>query len=552
MSDLDIARAARLRPMADVAADLGLSPDDLRPYGRDKAKIELHAAADAPMDGKLILVSAMSPTPAGEGKTTVTVGLGQAFGRIGARAAIALREPSLGPVMGLKGGAAGGGHAQVVPMESINLHFTGDLHAITCAHNVLASLVDNALHFKEGPPLDPRKTTWKRVLDVNDRSLRNVIVGLDGDGVPRQTGFDITAASEVMAVFCLARDRADLRARLARIVVGETYDGVPVTAGDLGADGPMAALLDEALAPNLVQTLEGTPALVHGGPFANIAHGTNSLIATRMALRLADYVITEAGFAFDLGAEKFFDIVCRAGDLSPAAVVIVATVRALKMHGGKKLTEIKDFDPEAVRRGMANLHAHLDTAQAFGVPTVVAINHFAGDHEDEVAVVQAACAERGVRAVVADVFGQGGAGGEALARVVKAAADGFDGHYTPLYSLDMPPEEKIRAIARRAYGAADVQFSPEAQKQIARFVAQGFGGLPVCMAKTQNSLSDDPKRLGRPTGFTLTVREVLVSAGAGFLVAITGDIMRMPGLPRHPQGLALSVDAHGRISGLGK
>lgn len=551
-SDLDIAREARLRPILDVATDLGLSPFDVRPYGHDKAKIDLNAAADRPLDGKLILVSAMSPTPAGEGKTTVTVGLGQAFARIGEKAVVAIREPSLGPVMGLKGGAAGGGFAQVVPMESINLHFTGDLHAITCAHNVLASLVDNALHFREGPPLDPRKTTWKRVLDINDRALRHVMVGLGGDGVPRETGFDITAASEVMAVFCLSRDRADLRARLARIVVGETFDGVPVTAGDLGADGPMAALLDEALAPNLVQTLEGTPALVHGGPFANIAHGTNSLIATRMALRLADYVITEAGFAFDLGAEKFFDIVCRTGDLSPSAVVIVATVRALKLHGGKKLSEIKEIDADAVRRGLANLHAHLDTAQAFGVPAVVAINHFAGDDPAEVEVVQAACAERGVRAVVADVFGHGGAGGEALARAVKEAADGFAGRYTPLYPLEITPEEKIRLIARRAYGAADVHFTADAQKQLARAVEHGFGALPICIAKTEKSLSDDPKVLGRPHGFTLTVREVVVSAGAGFLVAITGEMMRMPGLPRHPQGLALSVDAQGRISGLGK
>ena len=551
--DLEIARAARLRPMADVAADLGLTPADLRPHGHDKAKVELSAAADRPMDGRLILVSAMSPTPAGEGKTTVTVGLGQAFGRIGARALVAIREPSLGPVLGLKGGAAGGGRAQVVPMESINLHFTGDLHAITAAHNVLAALVDNALHFREGPRLDPRRVTWKRVLDVNDRSLRQVMVGLGGpaQGVPRETGFDITAASEVMAVLCLARDRADLRARLARIVVGETFDRVPVHAGDLGADGPMAALLDEALAPNLVQTLEGTPAFVHGGPFANIAHGTSSLIATRMGLRLADYVITEAGFGFDLGAEKFFDIVCRTGEIAPSAVVIVATVRALKLHGGVKFSDINTFDPDAVARGLVNLHAHLDTAATFGVPAVVAINRFPSDTDAELAVVVAACAARGVAAEITEVFTHGGAGGEALARAVKAAADGFTGHYTPLYTLEQPPEEKIRAIARGAYGAADVHFAPEAERQLRRAVELGYGNLPICMAKTEKSLSDDPRLLGRPRDFVITVREILVSAGAGFLVALTGDLLRMPGLPRHPAGLSLGVDADGRITGLG-
>ena len=551
-SDLEIARRARLRPILDVAAELGLGPADVRPHGHDKAKIELSAAADAPLDGRLILVSAMSPTPAGEGKTTVTVGLGQALGKLGAKALVAIREPSLGPVLGLKGGAAGGGHAQVVPMESINLHFTGDLHAITCAHNVLAALVDNALHFREGPALDPRRVTWKRVLDVNDRALRQVTVGLGGtaQGVPRETGFDITAASEVMAVFCLARDRADLRARLARIVVGETYDREPVTAGDLGADGPMAALLDEALAPNLVQTLEGTPALVHGGPFANIAHGTNSIIATRMGLRLADYVVTEAGFGFDLGAEKYFDIVCRAGGFAPAAVVIVATVRALKLHGGARLADLKTPDLAALRRGLCNLDAHLATARAFGVPAVVAINKFATDDPAELAAVRGHCAAMDQPAEEVDVFARGGEGGLALARQVKALADGHTTGYTPLYELALPPEEKIRAIARQAYGAADVHFTPEASRKLARAVAQGFGGLPICMAKTEKSLSDDPKVLGRPTDFTLTVRDVVISAGAGFLVALTGDLLRMPGLPRHPAGLSLGVDADGRITGL--
>ncbi|MGK0361370.1 MAG: formate--tetrahydrofolate ligase [Bradymonadia bacterium] len=551
-TDLEIARQAKPRPMSAIAEQLGLGPADLIPYGHDKAKIRLSAGADRPMDGKLILVSAMSPTPAGEGKTTVTVGLGQGFAKIGADALVCIREPSLGPVMGIKGGAAGGGRSQVIPMEAINLHFTGDMHAITSAHNLLAALVDNALHFREGPPLDPRRTTWNRVLDVNDRALRNVMVGL-GDrlqGLPRQTGFDITAASEVMAVLSLARDRADLRARLKRLLVGETFDRVPVSAGDLGADGPMSVLLDDAIQPNLVQTLEGTPATVHGGPFANIAHGSSSVVATRMGLRLSDYVITEAGFGFDLGGEKFFDIVCRAGEFGPSVVVLVATIRALKMHGGVALADLAEPDPEAVARGLPNLEKHLETADAFGVPVVVALNRFTQDTDAEISVVAERCTALGHAFEEADVWGQGGAGAVDLARRVKALADGFEGSHRPLYSLDASPADKIRAVARQTYGADAVHFTRKAELNLKRIARLGYDRLPVCIAKTQSSLSDDPKRRGRPTGFDITVREVLINAGAGFLVPLTGDVMRMPGLPRKPAGLKMGLDADGQIYGL--
>ena len=551
-TDLEIARQAQPRPIAAVAETLGLGPADLIPYGHDKAKIRLGAAADRPMDGKLILVSAMSPTPAGEGKTTVTVGLGQGFGKIGADALVCIREPSLGPVMGIKGGAAGGGRSQVIPMEAINLHFTGDMHAVTSAHNLLSALVDNALHFREGPALDPRRTTWNRVLDVNDRALRHVMVGL-GDrlqGLPRQTGFDITAASEVMAVLGLARDRADLRARLKRLLVGETFDRQPVSAGDLGADGPMSVLLDDALQPNLVQTLEGTPATVHGGSFANIAHGSSSVVATRMGLRLADYVITEAGFGFDLGGEKFFDIVCRAGEFGPSAVVLVATIRALKMHGGVALADLKTPDPEAVARGLPNLEKHLETADAFGVPVVVALNRFTQDTDAEIKVVAERCAALGHAFEEADVWGQGGAGAVNLARRVKALADGFEGQYRPLYTLDESPADKITAVARQTYGADAVHFTRQAKLNLKRIKRLGFDRLPVCIAKTQSSLSDDPKRRGRPTGFDITVREVIINAGAGFLVPLTGDVLRMPGLPRTPAGLKMGLDANGQIYGL--
>ncbi len=551
-TDLDIAQAATPRPILDVAADLGLTAADLRPYGHDKAKVRLTAGADKPMDGKLILVSAITPTPAGEGKTTVTVGLGQALGQLGKRAAVCVREPSLGPVMGIKGGATGGGHAQVIPMADINLHFTGDLHAITSAHNTLSALVDNHLHFGTGPGLDPRRVTWKRALDVSDRALRSLVTGLGGrsQGVPREAGFDITAASEVMAVLCLARDRADLRARLARIQVGETFDRTPVTAGDLNADGAMAALLNDAIEPNLVQTLEGTPAFVHGGPFANIAHGTSTVVATRMAMRLTDYVVTEAGFGFDLGAEKFFDIVSPAGGFAPSAVVLVATVRALKLHGGVALADLKHPNPNAVAEGLPNLEKHLETAQGFEVPVVVAINRFTEDTDEEIEVIRARMQALGAAVEVADVWAHGGEGALALAETVAALADGFTGQAKPLYTPDMPAEDKIRAVARGAYGAARVEFARPAVLALNRARKNGLGHLPVCIAKTQKSLSDDPTRLNRPRDFTLTVRDVVYSAGAGFLVPLTGDILRMPGLPKRPAAFDLGVDDEGHITGL--
>jgi formate--tetrahydrofolate ligase len=550
-SDLAIANSVQPKPIVEIAAALGLEPGDIRPYGHDKAKIRLDAAADRPANGKLILVSAITPTPAGEGKTTVTVGLGQALGRIGKKAIVAIREPSLGPVMGIKGGAAGGGRAQVIPMTDINLHFTGDLHAITAAHNTLAAMVDNALHFKQGT-LDARRVSWRRALDVSDRSLRSVLTGLGGptQGIPRETGFDITAASEVMAVLCMARDRDDLRARLGRIIVGQTADRTPVTARDVGADGAMAALLADALEPNLVQTLEGTPALVHGGPFANIAHGTSSIVATNMALRLADYVVTEAGFGFDLGAEKFFNIVSPAGGFGPSAVVLVATIRALKLHGGAALTELSQPDPEAVRRGLGNLDAHLASAKAFGVPTVVAINRFVTDTQDEIDVVLDHCRGQTCHTELVNVWEKGGEGGEALARKITALADGFTGRYQTLYTPEMSTQEKIRAVAKTVYGAKEVDFTRKAELAIKRAARQGFGRLPVCIAKTQKSLSDDPKALCRPRDFTVTVRDVLVNAGAGFLVPLTGSIMRMPGLPRRPAALDLGVDDSGRVTGV--
>ncbi len=551
-SDLEIARGAELRPIGEIAAKLGIDEDHLELYGRHKAKVLPGAAAGRKPDGKLILVSAITPTPAGEGKTTTTVGLGQALGRLGLNGAISIREPSLGPCLGMKGGAAGGGWSQVVPMEDINLHFTGDLHAITAANNLLAAMADNHLHFRLDPPLDPTRKLWRRVLDMNDRVLRDIVVGLGGPvhGVPRETGFDITAASEVMAALCLAEDPEDLAARLSRMLVGFGYDESPVTAGEIGAVGAMCALLKDAMKPNLVQTLEGTPAFVHGGPFANIAHGTSSVIAAKTALSLADYVVTEAGFGFDLGAEKFFDIFCRESGLSPSCVVLVATVRALKLHGGASLDSLREPDAAAVRAGLPNLEKHLETIDHFGVPELVVLNRFATDTDEEIAAVVDRCNELGVAVEVADVWGRGGEGGMAAARRMVELADSCTERYRPLYALEDTVEEKIEAIARTVYGAEAVDYLPRAKKDIANIGRLGYAQLPVCIAKTQSSLSDNPKLLGRPKDFVVTVREVLISAGAGFVVPITGNIMRMPGLPRRPAALNIRLDEQGRVDGL--
>ena len=550
-TDLDIARAATLQPIADIAAGLGLGDDVLEPYGRFKAKVRADRVPGRP-DGKLILVSAITPTPAGEGKTTLTVGLGQALKHIGRRGAIAIREPSLGPCLGMKGGATGGGHSQVLPMEDINLHFTGDLHAITAAHNLLAAMADNHLYHRHEPLLDARRLTWRRVLDMNDRALRDIVVGLGGptDGVPRESGFDITAASEVMAALCLAEDIADLKARMGRFIVGFDVKDQPITAADIGAVGAMAALLKDALEPNLVQTLAGTPAFVHGGPFANIAHGTSSVRAAKLALKLADYVVTEAGFGFDLGAEKFFDIFCRSSGLSPSCVVLIATVRALKMHGGVEKTDLGAADPGAVERGLPNLEKHLETLARFGVPAVVAVNRFTDDTQAELDVILQRCAELDVPAEVADVWGQGGQGGAALAERVVAIADGFTGRCKPLYELSATVQDKIATVAKLVYGAEAVDYTPLAKKALKRIERLGLAGLPVCIAKTQNSLSDNPKLLGRPKDFVVTVREFQIAAGAGFLIPITGEIMRMPGLPKQPAALDIDLLPDGTLQGL--
>ena len=551
-SDIDIARATTLKPITEIASQLGLSPDDIEQYGPYKAKLNPVQLNEGDRQGKLILVSAMTPTPAGEGKTTVTVGLGQALGVMGKKGLVAIREPSLGPCLGIKGGAAGGGRSQVLPMEDINLHFTGDMHAVTTANNLLSALIDNAIHHREGPALDPRRVTRRRVIDMNDRALRNILVGTGAitDGVPRQGGFDITAASEVMAALCLAEGLDDLKARLGRIIVGFDYDKNPVLASQLNAAGAMATMLKDAIKPNLVQTLEGTPAIVHGGPFANIAHGTNTVIADKMALRLADYVVTEAGFGFDLGGEKFFHIPCRMAGLSPSCIVMVATVRALKMHGGLDKKSLNTTDVAAVRRGLPNLERHLESAKKFGVPIVVCINRFTQDTDDEVDAIRERCRALGVPAEVATVWRDGGAGGVAVAERVLESVHRFDGTFTPLYPLNARVEDKIDTIAREIYGAEGVQYTKKARNDLARIDRIGLGDLPICMAKTQKSLSDDPTRLGRPTGFSITVREVAISAGAGFLVPITGNIMRMPGLGRVPAAHAIDIDESGAISGL--
>ncbi len=545
---------SRLRPISEVAADLKISPEHLEPYGRDKAKVRLealHQAEKSRQPGRLILVSAITPTPAGEGKTTTSIGLAMGLHRIGKNAALALRQPSMGPVFGRKGGATGGGASRVEPSNTINLQFTGDFHAITAAHNLLAAAIDNRLHFRT-TELDPTRILWKRALDMNDRALRHVVIGLGGSsqGVPRESGFDITAASEVMAILCLAESPADLRSRIDRILVGYTAKGDAVLAKDIGVSGSMAAILNEALMPNLVQTSESTPAFIHGGPFANIAHGCNSVLATRMAMAMAEYTVTEAGFAFDLGGEKFFDLKCRAGGLNPAAIVLVATIRALKMHGGVELAALKDADPAAVERGLENLAAHLDSAKHFSKPTIVAINQFGSDTPEEFKIVHDFCTGRGVPCATADVFGQGGGGAIELAEKVVAAVSHPATEFQPLYPLNWPAERKIEQIARVMYGADGVGILPAAAAKIRKAVNLGYGELPICMAKTQDSLSDNPKLRGRPKGFTLTVRDIEIAAGAGFLVALTGDIVRMPGLPLRPAAERIDVDADGRIVGL--
>jgi formate--tetrahydrofolate ligase len=553
--DLEIARTVKLRPIQDVGESLGLAPDELELYGRFKAKVSWPAVervADRP-DGALVLVTAMTPTPAGEGKSTTTVGLADGLRRIGRRAIVALREPSLGPVFGVKGGAAGGGRAQIAPMEDINLHFTGDMHAIGAAHNLLAAMLDNHLAQGNTLGLDPRRVLWKRVVDMNDRALRNIVLGLGGaaHGVPRESGFEITVASEVMAILCLARDLPDFKARVARIIVGETAAGAPVEARELKAAGAMAVLMKDAIKPNLVQTLEGTPAFVHGGPFGNIAHGCNSLIATRLALKLGEIVVTEAGFASDLGAEKFVDIKARTGGLSPSAAVVVATVRALKLHGGVALAALPREDVAAVRRGTENLAKHVENVRTFGLVPVVALNHFSGDSAAEVAAVLDTCRGWGVRAAVSRGWEAGGAGTMELAEtIVDVIGAAERGAFRQLYPDEWPLSRKIETIVTRLYGGDGVRVAPAAAAKLARWETLGYGRLPVCMAKTQNSLSDDAKKLGRPRGFTVTVRDAKLAAGAGFVVAYAGDILTMPGLPRTPGAETMDVDAQGNVVGL--
>ena len=553
-TDVEIARAAVPKPILDVARQLGLSADDLHPYGRDIAKVDLDVLErprKRKRESRLVLVSAITPTPAGEGKTTTCIGLADALSRIGESVCLALREPSLGPCMGVKGGAAGGGYSQVIPMERINLHFTGDFHAITSANNLLSAMLDNHIHHGNLLDIDVRRILWRRVLDLNDRALRHAIVGLGGptDGVPREAGFDITAASEVMAMLCLATDADDLRARLDRTLVAFNRSGGPITARDLGASGAMHALLNDALRPNLVQTLESTPAFVHGGPFANIAHGCNSVFATRMALHTSDWCVTEAGFGFDLGAEKFFDIKCQGAGLDTAAVVLVATIRALKMHGGRKRSELGEADPEAVRRGLPNLEKHLESIRCFGESPIVAINTFAADTAEEIAVVRERCEALGIAVAATDHHARGGEGAEELARVLMQHAEASTVRFRPLYDWSDAVKDKIAAVASTMYGASAVSYTKKAQRDLKEIESLGYAGLPVCIAKIPGSLSDDPKLRGRPRDFEITVRGLQVNAGAGFLVVLTGDIMRMPGLPRRP--LAESIDVKkGRILGL--
>ena len=554
LSDIEIAQGCQMRPITEVAAAAGLDTEDLELYGKYKAKLSADVwkkTADKP-DGKLVLVTAINPTPAGEGKTTTTVGLGEALAKMGKNAMIALREPSLGPVFGIKGGAAGGGYAQVVPMEDINLHFTGDMHAITAANNLLCAMLDN--HMQQGNVLgiDPRRIVFTRVMDMNDRALRNITIGLGGkvNGVPREDHFMITVASEVMAILCLAKDLDDLKKRFGDILVAYTFAGKPVYARDLHAEGAMTALMRDAIKPNLVQTLEGTPALMHGGPFANIAHGCNSVQATRLAMKLADIAITEAGFGADLGAEKFMDIKCRKAGISPDCIVLVATVRALKYNGGVPKTELNTPDMGALERGICNLDAHLDNMKKFGVPVVVAINAFPTDTAEEMEFIRKHCAERGVRVALSEVFAKGGEGGEELAREVLSVLDEGKADFHMLYEDELPLEEKIRRIAKEIYGADGVTFAPAAHKELANITDMGYGSLPVCIAKTQYSLSDDASLLGRPSQFVVSVRSARLAAGAGFVVVETGAVMTMPGLPKVPAAEKIDVDNAGVITGL--
>ena len=553
-TDIEIAQEAQMLPITEVVKEIGLTADDLELYGKYKAKIsnEYLKKIEGHKKGKLILVTAINPTPAGEGKTTTSVGLGQAFGKLGKKAIIALREPSLGPCFGIKGGAAGGGYAQVVPMEDLNLHFTGDFHAITSANNLLAALLDN--HIQQGNALriDTRQIVWKRCLDMNDRVLRNVVVGLGSktDGFVREDHFVITVASEIMAILCLATDLEDLKDRLGKIIVAYDLDGKPVTAKDLQAVGAMAALLKDAILPNVIQTLEHTPALVHGGPFANIAHGCNSVRATTAALSMADYVVTEAGFGADLGAEKFFDIKCRQAGLSPDAVVLVATIRALKYNGGVPKTELSAENVEALEKGIVNLEKHIENLQKYKVPVVVTLNSFVTDSEAEIAFVKQFCEERGCEFAISEVWEKGGEGGIALAEKVLKTLEEKESHFEPLYPSELPLTEKIETVAKEIYGAKGVNYTAAAKKQLAKLTELGFGDLPVCMAKTQYSLSDDPALLGRPKDFDITVREAYVSAGAGFVVVLTGAVMTMPGLPKQPAAFGIDVDESGKITGL--
>lgn len=554
LTDIEIAKQADIKPISDIAEKLGISADELEFYGKYKAKLPLSLLKkyESKEDGKLILVTAINPTPAGEGKTTVTVGLGEAMNRIGKKAVIALREPSMGPVFGIKGGAAGGGYAQVIPMEDINLHFTGDMHAITAANNLLCAIIDN--HIQQGNELriDPRRILFKRCLDMNDRALRNVVIGLGGkvNGVPREDGFMITVASEIMAILCLSSGIKDLKDRLGSILTAYTYDGTPVYARDLNAVGSMAALLKDAIKPNLVQTLENTPALMHGGPFANIAHGCNSVTATRLALKLGDYCITEAGFGADLGAEKFLDIKCRCAGLKPSCVVIVATIRALKYNGGVPKTELSKENTVALKNGIVNLETHIENMRKYGLPVVVAINRFATDTEAEIETIEAFCKEKDVPVSLTEVFARGGEGGKELAEKVVKTIETKEAHFKPIYDEKLSIKEKLNVLAKEIYRAGDVVFTSNAEKAIFEIEKLGKDKLPICVAKTQYSLSDDPQKLGSPKGFTLTVRDVRLSAGAGFIVALTGDIMTMPGLPKQPAAYKIDVDDDGNVSGL--
>ncbi|MDR2469388.1 MAG: formate--tetrahydrofolate ligase [Tannerella sp.] len=553
--DIEIARSIRMQPVTEIAGRLGIDADDLELYGRYKAKVPLSCQSASPRfpDPKLILVSAISPTPAGEGKTTVSIGLSQALNRLGKQASVVLREPSLGPVFGIKGGATGGGYSQVLPMEDINLHFTGDFAAIEKAHNLLAALIDNHIQSRNRSlHIDPRTISWKRVMDMNDRSLRKLVTGLGGtaSGIPRETGFDITAASEVMAILCLANDIRDLKKRLGNIFIGYTHEKKPVYARDLNAHGAMAVLLKDAIKPNLVQTTEGTPAFIHGGPFANIAQGTNSVIATKTALALSEYTVTEAGFGFDLGAEKFLDIKCRVSGLTPHAVVLVATVRALKYHGGKSLKTIHEPDVASLEKGIENLQKHIENIRLFNLSPVVAVNRFTADTAAELDVIVRFCADAGVPVSVTDVWGKGGQGALELAETVIRSSETCSTKYTPLYQLDAPVETKIEIIARKIYGAKAVDYLPKAKNHLLKIADLGLSGLAICMAKTQKSLSDNPDLLGRPKDFIVTVREIEIAAGAGFLIPITGEIMRMPGLPEIPASERIDIDDQGYITGL--